>query len=187
MASTSAIAACWISWPRWMITTSSTVCATSASTWLEMRTVPPSRPAPGAGRATSECPAGRARSPARRGRAPRDHREGPPRVRDAAACRASSPSHAVGLQSVSSTSASSSSTRGVGIRAAAARTRRWFRPERPGCASNVSRRAPTCCNRPLELTIGLPSTVVVPGSAGRDRGSPAASSTCRRRSGREIR
>src|ERR687897_1293255 len=41
-ASTSAIDACWMSLPRWMITTRSTVCATSASTWLETRIVRPS-------------------------------------------------------------------------------------------------------------------------------------------------
>ena len=42
IASTSAIATCRTSFPRWMITTSSTVCATSARTWLEMRIVRPS-------------------------------------------------------------------------------------------------------------------------------------------------
>ena len=81
--------------PRLITTTSSTVCATSASTWLETRTVRPCRGAGCAGsRAASGCPAGRARWPARRGPA----RAGRPAARPpgsaAGACRASSPSRA---------------------------------------------------------------------------------------------
>ena len=62
--------------PWLMITTSSTICATSASTWLEIRTVPPAgRKGAGGSRATSGCPPGRARSPVRRARAVADRQQ----------------------------------------------------------------------------------------------------------------
>ena len=77
--------------PWLMISTWSTVCATSASTWLEMSTVRPPRRTRAGSHAASGHPRGRARSRARRGRAARALRAGRRRARAAGACRASSP------------------------------------------------------------------------------------------------
>src|SRR6188474_3740134 len=45
---------------------------------------------------------------------------------------------------------------------ASASTRRWLRPDRPGCASNVSRSAPTRFSGRSSSRYGLPRTLVVP-------------------------
>ena len=71
--------------------------------------------ASGGSRGASGCPADRGRSRARRARAPRDRRAAPRRDRAAAACRASSPSHAAVPALPSSTRSSTSSTRDLGI------------------------------------------------------------------------
>ena len=110
------------------------------------------------------------------------------RARGADASRASSPSHGDDRPRPSSTSASTSSTRDLGMPPASARTRRWLRPERPGCASNVSRSAPTRFSGSVELAV---RTAEDRRSSRRrpdepeDR--PASSSTSRRRSGRGSR
>ena len=66
-AAISAVVACSTNLPRWMITTSSTICSTSARTWLEMKIVRPSAASERKARGATGSPADRARSPARRG------------------------------------------------------------------------------------------------------------------------
>src|SRR4051812_33658928 len=134
---------CSTSRPRWITTTSSTVWATSASTWLETSTVRPSRamlrrksrsqrmpwgssPLAGSSRmSTRGSPSSVAARPSR-WRIPSEYL---PARRSAAWS--------------SSTRRSTSSTRELGRPAMAASARRWLRPERPGCAPATSRLAPT--------------------------------------------
>ena len=79
--------------PLSMITTWSTVCATSASTWLEQRPSCRPRRTSAGSRAASGRPPGRGRSQARRGSAAPGRPAARPRGRAAAASRASSCRH----------------------------------------------------------------------------------------------
>ena len=174
--------------PWWITTTSSTVCATSASTWLETSTVRPSpaiarrksrsqrmpwgsRPLAGSS-STSTCgsPSSVAASPSR-WRMPIEYlptrrfagvraspRAAAPRPRASAAARPSPRS-----------------------------ARRWLRPERPGCAPATSRFAPDRARRVVQVPVPAAATVACPPSAAPGRAPCAASWSCRRRWARESR
>ena len=135
---------CWTSRPRWMTTTSSTVCATSARTWLETEhRAPLGRHRRAGSRAASGCPAGRGRWPG----SSRTSTRGSPSSVAASPRRWRMPSEYLPARRSaalsSSTSRRTSSTRDAGSPAIAASARRWLRPERPGCAPATSRFAPT--------------------------------------------
>ena len=167
--------------PRATMTTSSTVCSTSESTWLDTSTVRPwvarwrrkprsqampSGSSPFAGSSstrTSGSPSSAVAS-CRRWRMPREY---PPARRSPA--------------SVRPTCASTSSTRSDGSPAAQQRTRRWSRPVRPGWNPVASSAAPTVVAGWASSAYGVP---VERRGAGVGRTSPrssAASWSCRRR------
>ena len=139
--------------PRLMISTWSTVCATSASTWLETSTVRPpdanarrksrsqrtpsgSRPFAGSSRISSSGSPSSAPASPSRWRMPSEY---PLTRRLPAAC--------------SSTVRSTSSARESGMPAARPSVRRWSRPERPGWKSVASSTAPTRQRGPIEIGV----------------------------------
>ena len=140
--------------PRWMITTSSTIWATSARTWLEISTVPPS-----AGERAQEVaqPADPLRvEPVRR---LVEHqqlaacRAARPRRSAAGACRASTRRRAAARRRSARPSRAPRRPAPPGARPPAARTRRWFRPERPGWKLSDSSTAPTVPQRVAQLRV----------------------------------
>ena len=152
--------------PRWMTTTSSTVCATSASTWLETSTVRPSRGQPRRKSRSQRMPCGieavgglvedeHPRVAEQRGGEPEPlaHAE---RVLARAAAAASSSS--------TSSSTSSRATRGGRPRRAARAGGRGR--VRPGCAPAASRFGADAPRRSVELRV---RAAVARGAGGRPR------------------